>query len=255
MNSTLASVWGRFELIGDLFDNPPQNIVAVRNRLYVWRRAGCFGMLPKDPQRMRDWDRWTTLCFRSLFIYTSIILGPMLVYRACHYFVIEHRDLWSINFGWTLATMVAANLLGMGMLWFAICGLPHLIVDLIHQLLLLAAFYVYLCFAVPISIFVGSAEAVVWLYRRTTPEFPRLWDLLGLLFTQRVRDQIWDPLVGEDLVQLIDARRRFRTRLARAWIWTCFVLRTFVRFGQCLWAIGFDRVIGIVMWWFRGGGR
>jgi hypothetical protein len=88
---------------------------------------------------------------------------------------------------------------------------------------------------------VSRPKSAYWRFRST---FARLWDLLGMIFTEKVRERIWDPMTGEDLIQYSQAMKKYRTKRARAWIRFCFILRTFIRFFQTLWAIGLDKVLG-----------
>jgi hypothetical protein len=69
------------------------------------------------------------------------------------------------------------------------------------------------------------------------------WDLLGLLFSRKMRKQIYDPVIGELKEDLLLARACRRSPAARRWIQICFFVRTSLVFLDCV-RIALSRPLG-----------
>lgn len=82
----------------------------------------------------------------------------------------------------------------------------------------------------------------------------KFWDHLGFIFSRKMRDQIYDPIIEELKEDLLLARARRRTPAARRWIQVSFFVRTSVVFLHCL-LIAASRPFGklipaaIKAWW------
>jgi hypothetical protein len=60
------------------------------------------------------------------------------------------------------------------------------------------------------------------------------WDLLGLLFGRKMREQIYDPVIAELKEDLLLAGMHRRSPAARRWIQLCFFIRTALVFLDCI---------------------
>jgi hypothetical protein len=82
----------------------------------------------------------------------------------------------------------------------------------------------------------------------------KFWDLLGLLFSRKMREQVYDPVIGELKEDLIVARAHRRSPAARRWIQACFVVRTTLVFLDCVRVALFrplGRLVPVALkaWW------
>ena len=77
------------------------------------------------------------------------------------------------------------------------------------------------------------------------PTFPRLWDLLGLIFCPKFRERIYTPSVEADKADYYRAMKAYRTRAARWWLRLCFLVRTVVRLGQCFAVLAQDKTMAL----------
>jgi hypothetical protein len=68
-----------------------------------------------------------------------------------------------------------------------------------------------------------SGRKINWL-----PTFGRLWDLLGFLFSARIRERVWTPSIEEMKRDYAMARKKYRTTKSRGWIKLCFAIQTAV---------------------------
>ena len=74
------------------------------------------------------------------------------------------------------------------------------------------------------------------------PGFPRAWELLGFVFSKKVRERTYEPARQELLVDYLE-RRRYRMKWARRWLTFAFTLRTLVLVADCVRASTMGRII------------
>jgi hypothetical protein len=90
---------------------------------------------------------------------------------------------------------------------------------------------------------------------RSTPEFPRLWDLLGYLLPPETRRRIYEPAMENLRADYYETRRRFRTRWSRRFLRFAFAFRTVLLLLDCFRVMGADRLLlplvpkTIRRWW------
>ncbi len=58
-------------------------------------------------------------------------------------------------------------------------------------------------------------------------DYSATWNLLGFLFSHKMRKEIYTPVIEELKEDLLIARTKCRTRMQRRWVQMCFLLRTF----------------------------
>ncbi len=75
----------------------------------------------------------------------------------------------------------------------------------------------------------------------SSPEFPRIWTLLALLFPRKVRTEVYEPALEELKADCLSERRKSRTAWERRWVTFCFTLRTLVLVCQSFGAWMGDR--------------
>lgn len=61
--------------------------------------------------------------------------------------------------------------------------------------------------------------------QKCAPSFPRVWELIGFLFTHRIRNDVYEPYRNEMLEDYYSSKR-FRSRGAKWWLRLCFLWRT-----------------------------
>lgn len=82
--------------------------------------------------------------------------------------------------------------------------------------------------------------------RRRRPvriDYSRTWDLLGFLFPQGMRSEIYAPVIEELKEDLLLARAKCKSRISRRWIQCCFALRTSSVLVACV-KVGICRCLG-----------
>jgi hypothetical protein len=82
----------------------------------------------------------------------------------------------------------------------------------------------------------------------------KFWDILGFLFSRRMREHVYDPVIEELKEDMLLARARRRSPAARRWLQVCFFVRTSVVFLDCV-RIALSRPLGRLLpvtlkaWW------
>ena len=73
-------------------------------------------------------------------------------------------------------------------------------------------------------------------------DFPRIWLLFSFALTKQARERVFEPACNDMLEQYM-LSRRYRTRLARAWLTFAFTVRTMLMVLDCLRAMAGDRAV------------
>src|SRR5205814_1466725 len=63
--------------------------------------------------------------------------------------------------------------------------------------------------------------------------FSTVWSLAGLMFSQKMRREVYDPVIEELKEDLLSAKAMCRTPTARFWVRCCFIFRTVAVLGAC----------------------
>lgn len=79
--------------------------------------------------------------------------------------------------------------------------------------------------------------------RPTRIDYSTTWNLLGFLFSHKMRNEIYAPVIEELKEDLLIARVKCRTRTQRRWIQLCFGLRTFGVLQACI-RVATGRLLG-----------
>ena len=65
---------------------------------------------------------------------------------------------------------------------------------------------------------------------------------MGYLMSPKMRQTTYIPACEDQKREYFEARKRYRTKGARAWLWCCFCIRTVLMLLECYRVAGLDRL-------------
>ena len=90
--------------------------------------------------------------------------------------------------------------------------------------------------------------------------FPRMWEIMGFCLPPKMHDRIWTPAIEDQKRKYCEARRTYRTRGARAFLFFAFSFRTLMMLPDCYRLMGLSKLQAffnlivpepVKRWWFN----